>query len=88
MNGFVYIVIPEGVSAQSPPAVCATRHEATKIAEDLWRDSDGYHTFRVECRRLGKVYDTFLKGLYGHRMPTTRPPVIEQVNERDVDGYR
>lgn len=82
----VYLVIPEGVTAHSPAAVCATRYEATEVAEKLWKQSDGYHSFAIECRRLGKVYSTFPLGIYSHRSPTTRPSQIEQINERDVEG--
>jgi hypothetical protein len=82
----VYLVVPEGVEAKSPAAVCTTREEATVIAEALWRKSDGYHSFAIECRRLGKTYHTFSLGLVGVLKPTTKPSVIEQVPEREVEG--
>lgn len=86
MMTHVYLVVPQGVSDHSPAAVCGTRDEATKIAEDLWKRSDGYHGFAIECRRLGKVYETFSLGST-YSPTTTEPPRIEQVNERDVGGY-
>ena len=85
----VYLVVPEGVSAKNAAAVCTARFRAEKIAEDLWKKSDGYHSFRIECRRLDTVYNTFPLGGYLGREPTTRPPEIEHVTEREMreEGY-
>lgn len=82
----VYVLIPVGIGAQSPAGVFTRRNLAHKAAETLWKNSDGYHEFRVECRRLDAIYDTFSRRSIPHRT-TTKPPKIEHVNERDVGRY-
>lgn len=77
----MYVLVPFAIYDHGVAGVFETREEAEKVAEILWRDSDGHHGWRIDECEVGVVYDPVVRFMYESSKPTTKPPEIEFVPE-------
>jgi hypothetical protein len=55
----MFVLIAEAIYDQGVVGIYENLDEAKAVAEELWRDSDGHHGFRIEERTLGVTCDVF-----------------------------
>ena len=55
----MFVLIAEAIYDQGVIGIYETLDEAMAMAEELWRDSDGHHGFRIEERSMGVTCDVF-----------------------------
>lgn len=79
----IFITVPVGVGHQSPVGVFLTEEEALSAANECWKRSDGYHSFEIQEREVGAVYDSYTRESSLSDL-TTKPLQVARVFESDV----